>query len=203
MTIRKGESWGEPGVLPQGSPVVDSDAALRALVEQARASDVPLPVVGLLGGDLCRTVGGPGDRSRLTDGGVVLPIDVARVEIDGDTHWFCSHLVARRSWLFGRAVAVMNSQWLGTWDLGPRAHPNDGLLDLTDGTLPIGDRLEARRRAHSGTHVPHPALKVTRRAHHELTFDPPLGVWLDGERVARRARSVVITVEPDATKIVV
>lgn len=203
MTIRKGESWGEPGELPPGSPVVDSDAGLRSIIEQARRGDVPLPTVGLLGGDLCRTVGGPGDAGRLTQGGVVLPIDVARADIDGTTHWFCSHLVARRSWWFGRAVVVMNSQWLGAWDLGPRAHPNDGLLDLTDGTLPMGDRLEARRRARSGTHVPHPALRVARGARHELSFDPALDVWLDGQRVARRARSVVVTVEPDAASVVV
>ena len=38
----------------------------------------------------------------------------------------------------------MNAQWLGDWDLGPRSHPNDGLLDVTDGTLPFGDRWKAR-----------------------------------------------------------
>jgi hypothetical protein len=27
----------------------------------------------------------------------------------------------------------MNAQWLGSWDLGPRSHPNDGLTDVTDG----------------------------------------------------------------------
>lgn len=203
MAIRKGEAWGSPGVLAPGSPVVDSDAGLRAIVEQARRTQTPIPMVGLVGGDLCRTVGGPGDHGRLTEGGVILPIDVARVDIDGTTHWFCSHLVARRSWWFGRAVAVMNSQWLGDWDLGPRAHPNDGLLDLTDGTLPVGDRREARRRARTGTHVPHPALRVARRAHHELDFDPPLDVWLDGQRVARKVRSLVVTVEPDAVRVVV
>jgi hypothetical protein len=203
MTIRKGEAWGGPGVLPAGSPVVDSDAGLRAIVEQCRSTGASLPVVGLLGGDLCRTVGGPGDPARLVTGGALLPIDIARVDIDGTTHWFCSHLVARRSWWWGRAVVVMNGQWLGDWDLGPRAHPNDGLLDLTDGTLPLGDRREARRRARTGTHVPHPALRVARRAQHELAFEPALDVWLDGQRVARRARSVVVTVEPDALSVVV
>jgi len=203
MTIRKGEPWGQPGVLPEGSPVVHSDAQLRALVERCRRRGEELPVVGLLGGDLCRTVGGPGDQRRLTDGGVLLPIDVVRAEIDGATHWFCAHLVARRSWWWGRAAVVMNGQWLGDWDLGPRSHPNDGIVDLTDGNLPLGDRREARRRARTGTHVPHPALQVARRSTHELGFDPPLDVWLDGQRVARRVRSVVVTTEPDALSIVV
>lgn len=203
MTIRKGEAWGEPGVLPPGSPVVHSDAELRSLIEKCRSQGLALPVVGLLGGDLCRTVGGPGDPARLAEGGVVLPIDVGRAEIDGNTHWFCAHLVARRHWWWGRMAVAMNSQWLGGWDLGPRAHPNDGLLDLTDGNLPMGDRLEARRRARTGTHVPHPALRVSRRADHKLEFDPPVDVWLDGQRVARRVRSVVVITEPDAFSVVV
>lgn len=203
MTIRKGEPWGAPGVLPDGAPVVDGDAGLRGLVEAARRRGADPPMVGVVGGDLCRTVGGPGDRHRLTTGGVVLPIDVGRVEIDGDVHWFCAHLVARRRWWWGRAAVVMNAQWLGDWDLGPRAHPNDGLLDLTDGNLPLGDRGEARRRARTGAHLPHPALRVERRAHHDLVFDRGVGVWLDGVRVATSARRLVIDVEPDAAVIVV
>jgi len=203
MTIRKGGSWGSPGSLPEGAPVVDSDAALRAVVESARRSGATPPPVGLLGGDLCRTVGGPGDRLRLTTGGVVLPIDIGRAEIDGTMYWFCAHLVARRRWWWGRAAVVMNAQWLGTWDLGPRAHPNDGLLDLTEGSLPLGDRAEARRRARTGTHLPHPALHTARSAHHDLVFDRPVGVWLDGVRVARAARRIVVHIESDAATLVV
>ena len=203
MTIRKGEGWGEPGTLPPDAPVVLDDAGLRAIVEASRRRGVEPPVVGLLGGDLCRTVGGPGDRTRLASGGVRLPIDLGRVEVDGETHWFCAHLVARRRWWWGRAAVVMNAQWLGDWDLGPRSHPNDGLLDLTDGRLPFGDRGEARRRARTGTHLPHPALHTARAGHHELAFDPPVGVWLDGVRVASAARRVVIDVEPDAAAIIV
>lgn len=203
MTIRKGEAWGSPGTLPHGAPVVDGDAGLGALLERARRRGEDPPVVGLVGGDLCRTVGGPRDRERLVTGGVVLPIDLGRVEIDGEVHWFCAHLVARRRWWWGRAAVVMNAQWLGDWDLGPRAHPNDGLLDLTDGTLPLGDRREARRRARTGAHLPHPALRVERAGHHELTFERGVGVWLDGVRVARSARRIVVDVEPDAAVIVV
>lgn len=203
MTIRRGAPWGEPGMLPPGAPVVTDDAGLRTHVEAARRHGFATPVVGVLGGDLCRTVGGPGERARLHEGGVVLPIDVGRVDIDGETHWFCAHLVARRRWWFGAAAVVMNAQFLGDWDLGPRAHPNDGLLDLTAGTLPLGDRREARRRATTGTHLPHPALRTARGPHHELDFDPPVGVWLDGVRVARAARRLVVDVEPDAALIVV
>ena len=66
MTIEKGRPWGEAATLPVGAPVARSDAELRALIEPAWRAGEPVPVVGLLGGDLCRTLGGPGDRARLT-----------------------------------------------------------------------------------------------------------------------------------------
>lgn len=203
MTIRRGQSWGQPGALDAGAPVVHSDAELAVLVTQARRTGTELPVVGLLGGDLCRTVGGGGEEVRLARGGVRLPIDVVRAEIDGTTHWFTSHLVARSFRCWGRVVVAMNAQWLGDLRLGPRAHPNDGRIDITDGTLPRRDRAEARRRARSGSHLPHPALTTSRVATAEMDLGRGLGVWLDGVRVARRARRVVLTVEPDALEVVV
>jgi diacylglycerol kinase family enzyme len=159
--------------------------------------------VGLVGGDLCRTVGGPGDRARLADGrGVRLPIDVVRAELDGSPHWFVAHLVAHRRWWRGEAAVAMNAEWLGPWKLGPRAHPGDGLVDVTRGSLPWRDRWRARARAHRGDHLPHPRLTVVRAASMELTFPRPTPVWLDG-RPAGRCRHVVLTVEPDAAAIVV
>jgi hypothetical protein len=203
MVIQRGQAWGTPGMLGERDPVAHDDSELRHVVTAARQSGRPVGRIGLLGGDLCRTVGGPGQATRLHQGGSVLPIDVGRVEIDGVVHWFCAHLVARRAWWIGRVAVVMNAQWLGPYRLGPRAHPNDGLLDLTDGTLPIGQRFEARRRARSGSHVPHPALQVARRDGFELRFDRPVGIWLDGERVARRARHLLVQVESDAGEVVV
>lgn len=203
MTIRKGEAWGESGTLPAGNPVVTSDAELRSLIETARRSGASPPVAGLLGGDLCRTVGGPGNPTRLRAGGSVLPIDVGRVDIDGEVHWFCAHLVARHWGWWGSAAVVMNAQWLGEWNLGPRAHPNDGLLDLTRGRLPMGDRGEARRRARTGSHLPHPGLTTSRAERHALVFDRPVGVWLDGVRVTRAARRILVEVEADAALVVV
>ncbi len=58
MPIAKGQPWGEPGAFPEDGVVVDSDAAARAVVEEARRERRPIPTLGLLGGDLCRTLGG-------------------------------------------------------------------------------------------------------------------------------------------------
>ena len=122
--------------------------------------------------------------------------------IDGRIHWFVAHLVARRSWWIGRVIAVMNAEWLGRWDLGPRAHPGDGLLDISDATLSFGDRLKARRRLPTGTHLPHPGIETDRVGAWQVELQPALDVWLDGERIAR-ARNLSIRVEPEALTVVV
>ncbi|HMS87461.1 MAG TPA: hypothetical protein PKE56_03400 [Acidimicrobiales bacterium] len=203
MTIEKGRPWGSAGPLAVDGVVAATDAEVRALVEQARQAGRPPAEVGLVGGDLCRTVGGRGDRARLaTPAAVRLPVDVAAVTIDGESHWFVAHLVARRSWWRGRVVAVMNAQWIGRWDVAPRSHPNDGLLDLFDGSPSLDDRWKARRRLITGTHVPHPAIVQRRTDALELELDPPLDVYLDGVKVGR-GRHLEIRVEPDALTCVV
>ena len=65
MTVSRGSEWGELGPLPDDGVVVRDDASAAALVEQARTEGREPPAIGLLGGDLCRTVGGRGDEARL------------------------------------------------------------------------------------------------------------------------------------------
>ncbi|MCC5951267.1 MAG: hypothetical protein JJU45_04145 [Acidimicrobiia bacterium] len=203
MTIRRGQDWGRNAALPDGGVVLDSDAAAAALVTRCRRQGEPLPPVGLVGGDLCRTLGGRRDADLLrSDTATCVEVDVGRVTLDdGTTAWFVAHCLVGR-WWWGPGAAVMNAAWYGPYRLGPRAHPGDALLDLTEGTLPLGDRWEARRRARTGAHVPHPALRTARRAEHHLEFGAPLRVTLDGQSVGR-ARSLEVAVEADALTVVV
>ena len=203
--MRRGAEWGDRGGLPAGGVVVDGDLAARRVVEVARRAGVPLPPLGLVGGDLCRTLGGRGDRARLaTADAVRVPVDLGAVLLDGRLHWFVAHLVARGSWWRGRIVAAMNAEYLGDWDVAPRAHPGDGRLDVVDVAASMGlrDRLRARSRLPAGAHVPHPAITIERRAAVQLEFDRPTAVWLDGERVGE-ARRLSVRVEPDALTCVV
>jgi hypothetical protein len=200
--IEKGQAWGAPGQLPDDGVVVGSDTEARVLVERARRAGAAVPVLGLVGGDLCRTLGGTGDRARLTStDAMTFPVDLGAVLVDGRLHWFVAHLVAR-SPLWGRVFVAMNAQWRGGWNLGPRAHPGDGLLDTYDARLTPGDRLKVRARLTHGTHLPHPRVTERRAAAVQVEFERPMGLELDGTPVGR-ARTLSVRVEPEALRVVV
>lgn len=203
MTIRKGEPWGEPGVLPADGVVVRTDAEARAVVTEARRAGTPIPTLGLLGGDLCKALGGTGDEARLRSPEARrVPVDLGAALIDGRLHWFVAHAVIRRSWWSGRILAIMNAEFLGDWDLAPRSHPNDGRLDTFDADLPLGDRFKARSRLRTGAHVPHLGIAQRRvdAAQFELRSATP--IRLDGALVGT-VRRLSVRVEPDALTCVV
>jgi hypothetical protein len=185
--------------------VVASDAEARRVVEDARRAARAVPPLGLVGGDLQRTLGGRRDADGLRRADALrVPVDLGSALIDGRQFWFVAHLLARRSWLSGRIVAAMNAQFAGAWNVAPRSHPNDGLLDVldVDAALSLRDRLRARRRLPTGEHVPHPQIRQRRVPAIQLDFARPTPVWLDGEQVAE-ATALSIRVEPDALVCVV
>jgi len=203
VTVEKGQDWGELGPLPEDGVVVRTDAEARAVVTEARRANRPVPPLGLLGGDLCRTVGGRGDEARLhAPEATRLTVDLGAVLVDGRLHWFVAHLVARKGWLRGPILGAFNAQWLGDWDVAPRAHPGDGLLEVLDVTMSPGERWKAHSRLRTGTHVPHPGIKVTRADAVQRDLPKGHSVWLDGERLGP-ATAVSIRVEADALRVVV
>jgi hypothetical protein len=203
MTIERGRAWGEPGPLTTDGVVVRDDAQARMVVEPRRRAGEPLPMLGLAGGDLCRTLGGTGDEGRLHGPNARrLPVDLGSVLVDGRQHWFVAHLVVRRGWWRGRLIAVMNAQFVGRWDVAPRSHPNDGRLDVVDADLSLADRWKAWRRLPHGAHVPHPGIREQRVAAVQLELTAPAGVWLDGMCIGE-ARRLSVRVEPDALTVVV
>lgn len=202
MTIGKGKPWGAPGPLPDSGVVVRSDGEARAVLEAARREGRPYPPLGLLGGDLCRTLGGPRIEARLrSHEAVTFPVDLGEVLIDGRLHLFVAHLVARdRFWR--ESFVAMNAQWLGEWNLGPRAHPGDARLDTYRASLTIGDLPKVRARLHHGTHLPHPRITERRAPAVQVDLPKALSVALDGQAVGR-ARRLSVRVEPDALRVVV
>ena len=197
MTIRKGSEWGSPYEVTGTEVVAHSDAEAMASIGLALDhSEVPAPVV-LRGGDLFQMLGG-----RPADPPQRFPIDVVEVTADGRSFRAVAHVVVRRRVWSGPFVVAMNAASLGEWNLGPRAHPNDGLLDITEGSLGVRERVQARSRARTGSHLPHPSLRTRRVAAAEFTFDRPMPLLVDGEQVGT-CTELQLTVVPDAATVVI
>ncbi len=212
MTIRKGETWGEPAGDERPGEFVSTDSELAALLQGYRNSQTVAPLIGLLGGSLHRTLGAPQrDEAALRGGqGYIYPIDVGILgfsDAQGANHEvvFVAHLLAltdprSRLWK-GRTVIAMNAAFLDDLNLAPKSHPNDGRLDVTDGQLNRSQRKQALRRAVSGSHLPHPALieqRVSTRL--EIRGETKFRFVADG-RPCGAARQFSITCIPDAARI--
>jgi len=218
MTIRKGVEWGSPGTVDPSAPVVRTDAAASDVLQPLLDLGEPLGEIGLLGGDLHRTLGSPRhDEVDLRSGrGMRFPVDVGVVEFDDPEHgtvrrMFIAHLVAttptrwrtggHRSWWRGRTVMAMNAAFAEDANLAPRSHPNDGRLDVLDGELDRRERRQALRRTPMGAHVPHPSLAERRVKELQVSSDHPLRLRLDGIHVGDTAVFTVRCI-PDAVTIV-
>jgi hypothetical protein len=206
VTVEKGMPWGTRGPVPPGTVVVRSDAEAREALEAARRDRRPFPVLGLLGGDLARTLGASGASAARFDAGevTIATVDVGEVLLDGRVRFFVAHAVVRgRSWWRGPIEAAMNAQYLGPWDVAPRSHPGDGVLDVLEvsSSMGVGERWKARRRLPAGTHLPHPDIAVRRVPAVQLDVEGRQ-VWLDGARQPP-ARALSIRLQPDALTVVV
>jgi hypothetical protein len=203
VTIKKGEEWGFRGPLPDGGVVVADDAEAHHIVEAARRANLPVPALGLLGGDLCHTLGGFGDEARLHSQHATTAVcDLGSVLVDGRIHWFVASLVARGPWWRGRSLVVMNASWLGPWNIAPKAHPGDGLLDALDIEVSPVQWRAVRRRLPQGAHLPHPGIRLRRTPALQLELPKRTEVWLDGVAVGK-ATNLSVRVEPDALTVVV
>lgn len=200
MTIRPGEQWGEAVAAPSDMRIARSDAEVAAAI--SRAGERPVLVRG---GDLHSTLGAP---SSTTTTALRLPIDAMHVLADTRQLVAVAHVVARhrgrRGWWRGPIIAVMNVERLGRWDVAPRAHPNDGRLDVVEvaAEMSMRQRWHAVRRLPSGTHVPHPAISIRRVTTVEFELDGSMGVWVDGRPIGD-TRSLTVSVAPDAALIYV
>ena len=201
MTIAPGGEWGRTVPRPADLVVVSGDAALAAaLTEQ------PTRPVAVEGGDLARTLGNRpiADRAEL----LALPLDLVEFRLDGGaTRCAVAHLVVRSpawagAWWRGEVLAVMNAEFIGTWDVAPRGHPNDGRVEVFHCPASFGlrQRLAARRRLPTGTHVPHPQITTRSVKQGEWRFRRRRRVYADGVEVGS-AMTLEITVLADAVTL--
>lgn len=106
-----------------------------------------------------------------------------------------------QDWYEGQAflVAVANGTTFGHgMRIAPDAQTADGLFDVVlVKQAPLASILMALRRVYTGTHVTHPAVRITRgRTVSIRGIDGPLGAELDGEPA--RGAALTFTIQPGA-----
>lgn len=218
MTIEKGKPWGSPAADAAPPTIAEDDAALASLAFDAHLAGTSL-VARVASGDLLATLGVSETRPEAERIDYPLDLGLAYLgpespPIDEPARPFIAHLIAGPqpsgpAATLGRvlghgppmSLAILNAAWLGDLRLGPRAHPNDGLLDITEGRVRFGDRREATKRARSGSHLPHPDLRSRRLARWEVEFERSEVVSLDGVQLGR-FRFVRVELLPDALTVV-
>lgn len=193
MTIKKGEPWGHDALVPASALRTTGDREISAALEDARREGAAFGEFALSGGDLGRTLAARPEPER------AFPLDLGEVLVDGRHHYFVAHVVARTpNWR--RFAVAMNAQWVGEWNLGPKAHPNDGILDGYEAELSFFDWRKVRARLATGSHLPHPRINVTRSKAITFEFDKPRHIYVDGELVGT-ARHVAARVIADALTV--
>jgi hypothetical protein len=193
VTIQRGEEWGVTVERPATLVLAGDDAALARLVLADRHG-----CYGLSGGDVFRSLGSPEPRDPVQR----LPMDALAVAIDDRELLAVAHVIVRRGWWRGSLLAVMNADHVGSWNVAPRAHPNDGRFDVVevDAAMSLRDRWQARGRLPHGTHVPHPHISVRTATERSWSFPVPRRVWIDGVAVGAATR-LAVRVLPDHFEI--
>ncbi len=198
MTIERGMEWGETILTPDEIMSIGDDHDLAKCNQSV--------FVSLVGGDLFESLGSPRSVVGHTHSRLV-HIDALQCTVshdDSTREVFAASSVVVGSWISRHEfVCVTNGgMWKGR-DVTPRAHPNDGKWDVLriQTSMGIRQRLIARRRSKTGTHIPHPAVAVHRvsAAAIERTSQRQR-LWIDGVSMGDWT-SVSCTVLPDYWRV--
>lgn len=200
MTIQKGEEWGRQGTVPSSFIIAedDSDAATQP----------PHTPFALCRGDMFTALGNPRLPVHHAEC-MILPVDAMECTIsftNGETEEVnaISH-VAVGSWWRGRLIVVSNSGFWCGLNISPRSHPNDGGFDTftMSSDMPFQQRFLARRRSRTGTHLPHPNIKVVREKSCVITRESPKERLSIDDVAVSNWQHISITIVPDYWDVMV
>jgi diacylglycerol kinase family enzyme len=108
------------------------------------------------------------------------------------------------SWWTSRHIIVSNSGFYSGLNIAPRSHPNDGEFDVVaiSADMPLKQRFIARRKARTGTHIPHPSIAVTRGTTLTIFREKPQErLSIDGVAVSNWSE-ISITIQPDYWEVI-
>jgi hypothetical protein len=200
VTIRKGDSWGEIVDPPAGLQTFRSSRELARLLTSS-----PSSVHGkqfsciLLAKNFQRLLGRSKSRGKHD---LRIVVDLLQVEVTaggvGRQFIAIDTVLLPGSRWSGAVVLITNTGFAQGRRLAPRAHPNDGRMDVlkVDPTMTVRQRLLAVQRTRWGTHLPHPCLSVDQMS--DFSWSGPAGsLHIDGQSI-RSVTDVTVRVLPDA-----
>lgn len=199
MPIRAGEDWGAPvSSNPPDAVVGTTDREIAEWLASGRT-------VIVRGGMLHSSLGAPAGEEVSRS----LPVDLLEIRcpVSGERLGVAvSSILIRRRGRFGlfwgRIVLASNCGEFDGVSACPRAHLNDGRVDVieVDRTMSLRQRRLAWRKAASGSHLPHPALKVWAGEIAEYVVQSNETVFADGDALSVEG-AITIRVLPDAGTI--
>ena len=198
MVVKKGTQWGRAGRPGPSVPVARSDEEAARLLARGSMELI------LVSGDMARTIGSSGNERSPHFLSVPIDLLVVSVRHDGRLAEYraLSHCVVRQRWtagglLRGGITAACNAQFINGRNIAPRGHPNDGRFEVVeiDSRASLRQRLLIFSRMSSGTHLPHPDVRMRQvTAYTESHLSGK--VVIDGRPVAGEIDT--IRIEPDA-----
>lgn len=205
MTIQRGQEWGVPITVKSAFSVLNSDQQLQ--------STAPDEICFMASGDIATTVGSPsppteGDTRRLVD------IDAILCTVhftDGTTKIVHSGggifigTLLRPFPAQQRLVVVTNTGLHRGCNYAPRAHPNDGKFDVVQfgADMSLRERVMAKNRLGTGTHVPHPKISVQQHTEFRVDRQTQSERLLIDDMSMSHWRSIEMSLLPDYWKIIV
>ncbi|MEI7971059.1 MAG: hypothetical protein WCI10_00795 [Actinomycetota bacterium] len=188
MPITPGSPWGITSTVPDHAMQIDSDRQLGTFLRDNAAQQIHNQTFFVQSGDILKVLGvskrtGKTNRLRV----VIDAISVSYTDADGHEHTdVCigSLSIARR--FFRGAISVITNS--GFWkqrEVAPRAHPNDGKLDIFEvsGAMRRSQRRLMWQKTALGTHLPHPLLAYSQGEFFNWSGSPQR-LTIDGQFVA-------------------
>lgn len=174
MTISRLSPYGTSVVRPQHLGVLHSD---REIASDFGKGDQNV-FNTVIQGSIAQALGITSDVSEIETRALVthVLIDLLHVEFGtAETQKkplsivVAGSIVLQHHTLLKTHLIISNSGILRGRDVLPRAHPNDGYVDVLeiDKAITVRQRLSAWRRATTGSHLPHPQIRASRSTEFE------------------------------------
>jgi YegS C-terminal NAD kinase beta sandwich-like domain len=166
MPITPGSAWGVRCDAPTDSLLLRTDREVGVFLRDHNAKEIQSQPISYESGDLIKVLGL--DSALRGQQCLKVIVDAIAVEYE-DTHGKKQHDVCFGSlhigkrYLQGALSIVSNSGcWRGR-EVAPRAHPNDGKLDIVEisAAMRWSQRRLAWKKTAAGAHLPHPLIQYS------------------------------------------